>query len=165
MSRETKAQAVPIPTRPPTAASLRGTPGFPRPEAGNDAASSSAGLALRPAPRGSLGAGLLPIVYRRFSRPAIGVIREPVPVNSLIKKPCLHGPGRHPFRDLSRSGGFPPIIGRRVRWYFSAPSLNERFLPFHLGLPCGSAVVSGYGRSSDIITLPMNLLLLHRHHE
>ena len=44
------------------------------------------------------------------SRPEIGIIREPVPVNSLIKKPFLHGPGCRPFREMSGSGGSASII-------------------------------------------------------
>jgi hypothetical protein len=59
-----------------------------------------------------------------FSRPAIGISRKLIAVNSLIEKQCLHGLGGHPFRDLSGSRGFPCF-----------------------GLPCGSAVVSGFGRS------------------
>jgi len=33
----------------------------------------------------------------------ISISRKPIAVNSLIKKPCLYGPGGHPFRDLSSS--------------------------------------------------------------
>ena len=73
----------------------------------------------------------------RLSRLAIGGGRKVIAMQSLFKKPFLHGLGCHPFRELSGSGGFPPIMGRRVRWHLSAPSLKERFLPFHLGLPCG----------------------------
>jgi hypothetical protein len=66
-------------------------------------------------------------------------------VNSFIKKPFLHGPGRHPFCNLSGSGGFPSEITRWLR-DLPAPSLKKRLFPFHLGLPCGSAVVFGSGR-------------------
>jgi hypothetical protein len=83
----------------------------------------------------------------RFSRPAIGISRKLIAVNSLIQKQCLHGPGCHPFRYLSGSRGFPSIIGRRLERYLSAPSPKKRLLPFHFGLPCGSAVVYGFGRS------------------
>jgi hypothetical protein len=43
--------------------------------------------------------------------------------------------------------GFPSIIGCRLRRYLAAPSPKKCLLPFHCGLPCGSAVVSGSGRS------------------
>jgi hypothetical protein len=56
-----------------------------------------------------------------FSRPAIGIGRKLIAVNSLIEKPCLHGPGCYPFRDLSGASGLPSIIGCRLR-YLSAPS-------------------------------------------
>ena len=45
------------------------------------------------------------------SRSGIGIIREPVPVNSLIKKPFLHWPGCHLFCEMSGSGGSASIIG------------------------------------------------------
>jgi len=88
--------------------------------------------------------GLLPIgcPILGLSGPAIGLSRKLIAVNSLIKKPCLYGPGRHPFRDLSGSGGLASIMGRRLR-YFSAPSPNQGLLPFHFGLPYGSAAASG----------------------
>jgi len=47
-----------------------------------------------------------------FSRPAIGVGRKLIAMNSLIQKQCLHGLGCHPFRYLSGScatgNGKPP---------------------------------------------------------
>src|SRR5204863_6050315 len=46
------------------------------------------------------------------------------------------------------SSGLLPIIDREVRRYLSALSHKKRLLPFHLSLPCGSAVVSGLGRAS-----------------
>jgi hypothetical protein len=84
---------------------------------------------------------------RSFSRPAIGISRKLIAVNSLFEKPCLDGLGCHPFRDLSGSRGFSSIIGCRLGQYLSAPSPKKRLLPFHFGLPCGSAVVFGSGRS------------------
>jgi hypothetical protein len=74
----------------------------------------------------------------RLFRPAIGIGGKLIAVNSLIEKPCLHGPGCHPFRGLSGLSGFPSIIGCRLRRYFSAPSRKKRLLPFHFGLPYGS---------------------------
>ena len=82
-----------------------------------------------------------------FSRAAIGIGRKLIAMNSLIEKQCLHGLGCHPFCDLSGASGFPSIIGSRLGRYFAAPSPQKRLLPFHFGLPCGSAVVSGSGRS------------------
>ena len=61
--------------------------------------------------------------------------RKLIAVDSLIEKPCLHGPGRHLFRDLSGSGGFASIIGGRVRQYLSAPSPDKNLFPFHFGCP------------------------------
>jgi hypothetical protein len=46
-----------------------------------------------------------------FTHPAIRISRKLIAVNSLIEKQCLHGPGCHPFRDLSGLSGFPSIIG------------------------------------------------------
>ena len=83
----------------------------------------------------------------RLSRPAIRLIRKLIAMNSLIEKPCPHGPGCRPFRDLSGAGGFPSIIACLLGRYFSAPSPEKRLVPFHFSLPCGSAVVSGFGRS------------------
>ena len=80
---------------------------------------------------------------RSFSRPAIGISRKLIAVNSLVEKQRLHGPGRHPFRGLSGLRGFPSIIGCRLRRYLAAPSPKKRLLPFHFGLP----VVTGFGRS------------------
>jgi hypothetical protein len=71
-------------------------------------------------------------------------------VNGLVTKPCLHGPGRHPLRDLSGSGGLASIIGRRVRRYLSAPSPHKSLFPFHFCLPFGCAVVSGSGRRATL---------------
>jgi hypothetical protein len=51
-----------------------------------------------------------------------------------------------PFRDLSGSGSFPPVIGRRLRRGLSAPSPNKRLIPFHFGCPVVCAVVFGFGR-------------------
>ena len=76
----------------------------------------------------------------------IGISRKPLAVDSLIEKPCLHGPGRHAFRECSGSGGFASIIGWRVRRCLSAPSPNKSLFPFHFGLPFGYAGVSGSGR-------------------
>jgi hypothetical protein len=90
--------------------------------------------------------GTASTTYRR-PRPAIGISRKLIAVNSLIKQPCLHGLGRHPFRDLSGLGSFPAVISRRLRWYLSAPSPKKCLLPLHFGLPCGSAVVYRLGRS------------------
>jgi hypothetical protein len=56
---------------------------------------------------------------------AIGINRKPIAVDSLIEKPCPHGLGRHPFRDLSGLGGFPSIIGCRVA--------GAGFQPLHRG--------------------------------
>jgi hypothetical protein len=84
---------------------------------------------------------------RSFSRLAVGISRKLIAVNSLIEKPCLEDLGCHPFRDLSGSRGFPSIIGCRLGRYPSAPSPKKRLIPFHFCLPCGSAVVSGSGRS------------------
>jgi hypothetical protein len=97
---------------------------------------------------GSLVRELLAIVCpgRGFSSPAIGISGKPIAVDSLIEQPCLHGPGRHPFRDLSSSGGFASIIASWLR-YFLVPSPKKRLFPFHFGLPCGSAVVPGCGLS------------------
>jgi hypothetical protein len=88
---------------------------------------------------------------RRFTNlellPRVGIGRKLIAMNSLIEKQCLHGLGCHPFCDLSGASGFPSIIGSRLGRYFAAPSPQKRLLPFHFGLPCGSAVVSGSGRS------------------
>ena len=67
-------------------------------------------------------------------------------MSSLIKKPRLHGSGRRLFRSLSRSGGFSSVVGRRLRRRLPVPIPKKRFLPFHLGLPCGFAVVLGSDR-------------------
>jgi hypothetical protein len=83
---------------------------------------------------------------RGFFRPVIGISRKLIAMNSLIEEPCLHGPGCHPFRYLSRSIGFPSIMACRLGRNFSAPSPEKRLVPFHFGLPLGSAVVSGFGR-------------------
>ena len=72
-------------------------------------------------------------------------------MNSLIEKPCPHGPGCRPFRDLSGAGGFPSIIACLLGRYFSAPSPEKRLIPFHFSLPCGSAVVSASGVHGEII--------------
>jgi hypothetical protein len=53
-------------------------------------------------------------------------------VDSLIEQPCLHCPGRHPFRDLSGSGGFASIIAGWLRYFF-VPSPEKRLFPFHFG--------------------------------
>jgi hypothetical protein len=80
----------------------------------------------------------LPPVVTGLDRPmpaiktqTIGVSRKPIAVNSFVKKPRLHGPGCHPFCDLSGSSGFPPIIGCRLQRCLTAPSPKKRFLPFH----------------------------------
>jgi hypothetical protein len=97
---------------------------------------------------GSLVRELLAIVCpgRGFSSPAIGISGKPIAVDSLIEQPCLHGPGRHPFRDLSGSGGSASIIAGWLRYFF-VPSPKKRLFPFQFGLPCGSAVVPGCGLS------------------
>jgi hypothetical protein len=82
----------------------------------------------------------------RLSLPMIGISRKLIAMDSLIKKPCLHGPGCHPFRDSSGSRALPSKIGCRLRRCLSTPSPDKSLLPFHLGLPCGCAVVSGFGR-------------------
>ena len=69
-----------------------------------------------------------------LSRPAIGISRKLIAVNSLVEEPCLYGRGRRPFRDLSSLGGFSTIIGCRVWRYLPAPSPNKSLFPFHLGL-------------------------------
>ena len=66
-----------------------------------------------------------------FSRRAIGLSGKLIAVNGLFEQPRLHGPSCHPFRDLARSSGLPPIIGRGMLRYLSAPSPNQRLLPFH----------------------------------
>lgn len=71
--------------------------------------------------------------YGFSPHPAIGISRELITVNGLIEKPSLDGPGCHPFRDLSGSGGFPSIIARRLRPCFFAPSPEKRLFPFHFG--------------------------------
>ena len=83
---------------------------------------------------GSLVRELLAIVCpgQGFSSPAIGISGKPIAVDSLIEQPCLHCPGRHPFRDLSGSGGFASIIASWLR-YFLVPSPKKRLFPFHLG--------------------------------
>ena len=73
-------------------------------------------------------------------------------MNRFIQQSCLHGPSCHPFRDLARSSGLPPIIGRWIRRYLFAPSRKKRLLPFHLSFPYGFAVVSGLKRSHESIT-------------
>src|SRR6516225_2417628 len=73
-------------------------------------------------------------------------------MSSLIKKPRLHGSSRRLFRNLSRSGGFSTVVGRRLRRRLPVPSPKKRFLPFHLVLPCGSPWSSARGLSRDIIT-------------
>jgi hypothetical protein len=83
-----------------------------------------------------------------FCPRAIGLGSELIVANGVIEQPCLHSPGCRSFRDPPGSTGLPPVIGRGVRRHLSAPSHKQRLLPFHLGLPCGSAVVSGLGRTS-----------------
>ena len=61
----------------------------------------------------------MPLQTCRVPRRAISISRKLVTVSSFIEKPCLHGPGRHPFRDLSGSGGLPSIICRRLRYIFA----------------------------------------------
>jgi hypothetical protein len=121
------------------------TPAFPL-AVGQDAACSSAGACEGEIPvfarTGSLGRGDVAfsaswrrdrLQTRGFSRPIIGSIREPIAVSGLLEQPCSHGLGRHPFCDLSGSGGLPSIIGRRLRRYLSAPSPDKRLFPFHFG--------------------------------
>jgi hypothetical protein len=81
-----------------------------------------------------------------FCPRAIGLGSELIVANSVIEQPRLHSPGCRSFRDPPGSTGLLSIIGRGVRRYLSAPSHRQRLLPFHLGLPCGSAAVSGLGR-------------------
>jgi hypothetical protein len=92
----------------------------------------------------------------RLSHLTIGISRKLVAVNSLIEKPCLHAPGCHPFCHLPGSGRFPTIIGCRLRPCLSAPCPKKRLLPFHLGLPGGSAWSPVPGAHSDAIMLPCN---------
>ena len=68
-----------------------------------------------------------------FSRPAIGVSRKLIAVNSLIEEPCFHRAGCRPFRYLSGSRGFPSIMSRYLRRCLPAPSPNKRLFPFHFG--------------------------------
>ena len=44
------------------------------------------------------------LATRRLSCPAIGISRKLIPVNSLVEKPCLHGLGWRPFRELGALG-------------------------------------------------------------
>ena len=87
----------------------------------------------------------MPVCFRPR---AIGLCSELIVTTSVIEQPYLHGLGCRSFRDPSGSSGLPPIIGRGVRQYLSTPSHKQRLLPFHLGVPCGSAVVSGLRRTS-----------------
>src|SRR5215467_13584580 len=66
-----------------------------------------------------------------FSRRAIGLSGKLIAVNGLFEQPRLHGPSCHPFRNMARSSGLPPVIGRGMRRYLSTPSANQRLLPFH----------------------------------
>ena len=70
-----------------------------------------------------------------FSRRAIGLSGKLIAVNGLFEQPRLHGSSCHPFRDLARSSGLPPIIGRGMLRYLSVPSPNQRLLPFHFQHP------------------------------
>jgi hypothetical protein len=88
-----------------------------------------------------------------FSRPAIGISRKLIAVNSLIEEQCLHGLGGHPFRDLSGARGFPSIIGCRLGRYVSAPSPKKRLLPFHFVCPVVPPWSPASGVHDDIITL------------
>ena len=83
---------------------------------------------------GPLCGSYLAIVFpdHGFSSPAISISGKPIAVDSLIEQPCLHGSGRHPFRDLSGSGGFASIIARWLRYFF-VPSPKKRLFPFHFG--------------------------------
>ena len=89
-------------------------------------------------------------------------------MNSLIEKPCPHGPGCRPFRDLSGSGGFASIIAGWLRYFF-VPSPKKRLFPFHFGalwfrrLPSapGFALILSYcfgavhlGSAGDIVGPP-----------
>ena len=66
-----------------------------------------------------------------LSRDALGLSRQLIVVNSLFEQSRLHGPRCHPFRDLARTSRLPSVIGRGMRQYLSAPSPNQRLLPFH----------------------------------
>ena len=90
---------------------------------------------------GSLGSGAVAFSASRrrdrlqtcaFLDRAIGISGKPIAVDSLIEQPCLHCPGRHPFRDLSGSGGFASIIAGWLRYFF-VPSPEKRLFPFHFG--------------------------------
>jgi hypothetical protein len=87
---------------------------------------------------------------------AIGLGSKLIIVTSVIEQPRPHGLGCRPFPDPPGSSSLPPIIGRWVRRYLSAPSHKKRVLPFHLTLPRNSAVLSGLGVSYSFAARKLN---------